>query len=497
MQQYALLSVSDKSNIDLFARQLIEQGLQIISSGGTAKFLQQQGIEVKLVSDITSHPEILDGRVKTLHPKIHGGILYKRSNGEHIESCKQHDIPNIKVICVNLYPFAKTRANSDNWQDAIENIDIGGPAMIRAAAKNYQDTVVVTSTDDYELALEALIPANITLRAKLAQKAFTHTSYYDNLIQQEFCQKFDLNKLRYGENPHQSAYVQTFADYDNASILTAKQLQGKPLSYNNINDANVAMGLAYSLTEPSCAIIKHATPCGVAKSENNITDAYIKALACDPTSAFGGIIACNREIDANLATALSKIFVEVIIAPSFSEQAQQILSSKKKVRLLATGDATLDTNIMQQKSIYGGILAQKQDDVTHYPDIKCVSTKQVDLKIQHDLVWAMQICKAVKSNAIVLIKDGSTIGIGGGQVSRIRAAEIALENAQRNGFTIKGSLVASDAFFPFADGLEVLTKAGVDYVIQPGGSIRDQEVIDCANDYNVGMLFTGIRHFTH
>lgn len=517
----ALLSVSDKEGLLEFATALRALGIEIVSTGGTAKSLQQAGVDVTEVAETTRFPEILDGRVKTLHPAIHAGILAKRGDALHQQALEKHKISMIDLVVVNLYPFAATYQSGQSWPACVEQIDVGGPAMIRAAAKNYNDVTVVTSPTQYQEVLDALAQnsggTDFFLRKRLAQEAFQHTAQYDAMIAEAFAKRLNdtLPKtyfaagtrteiLRYGENPHQEAALYR-TDSKAFGVVNATQLQGKELSYNNINDTDAAFELVAEFTDPAVVIVKHANPCGVAVAKN-LTDAYRKALACDPTSAFGGIVAVNRELDKTLANELSQIFLEVIIAPSVSHEAQIILSAKKNVRVLVTNgmpDATQKSLVM--KPVAGGFLLQTRDALLfNETDLKVVTKRQPDSREMEDLLFAFQVAKYVKSNAIVYAKSHATVGIGAGQMSRVDAARIAVQKAQDIAHNagvdvspIKGAVVASDAFFPFADGLLTAMAAGVTAVIQPGGSIRDAEVIAAADAHGAAMVFTGVRHFRH
>ncbi|MAM33638.1 MAG: bifunctional phosphoribosylaminoimidazolecarboxamide formyltransferase/inosine monophosphate cyclohydrolase [Micavibrio sp.] len=510
----ALLSVSDKTGLTDFAQELADEGVEILSTGGTAKALKEAGINVKDVSDHTGFPEIMGGRVKTLHPKIHGGLLGKREDQNHNKAMQDHDIAPIDMLVVNLYPFRETVAGGADFATCIENIDIGGPAMIRAAAKNFEDVTVVTSSSDYKDILKDMSKNNggisRDLRQKLSAKAYAHTASYDSAISNWMAQQMDdytphqisfsgqlKQVLRYGENPHQSASL--YLDGSNrAGVATAKQVQGKELSYNNLNDTDAAYELVSEFEAPTVAIIKHANPCGVA-SADTLEDAYKKALACDPVSAFGGIIAVNRPLNAATTELILKTFCEVVIAPSIEAPALTLFEAKDKIRVLTTGEMP-DPSSKRQiiKSISGGYLIQDADNghIT-VNDLKVVSDREPTEDELRDLLFAFSIAKHVKSNTIVYAKDGATVGIGAGQMSRIDSAKIAASKMKEAGLDGLNPVVASDAFFPFADGLLAAADAGVTAVIQPGGSIRDQDVIDAANDRGLAMVFTGMRHFKH
>ncbi len=517
----ALLSVSDKTGLVDFAKKLAEHNIELLSTGGTAKALRDAGLKVKDVSAHTGFPEIMDGRVKTLHPKIHGGILAIRDHEDHQKSMKDHDIAPIDLVVVNLYPFRETLQSGADTDTVIENIDIGGPAMVRASAKNHADVTIITDPDDYSSVIQELSEQNGTTcyetRRKLAGKAFAHTAAYDSAIakwfssqtQTPFPKEFSmagklLQTLRYGENPHQRAAL--YCDgTKRAGVSTATMLQGKELSYNNLNDTDAAFELVSEFEAPTVAIIKHANPCGVA-SADTMLDAYKLAYRCDPVSAFGGIIALNRSLDAHTAKEILKIFVEVIIAPSIDSDALEILKSKPNVRVLQTGIMADPTEKRYAiKTISGGLLVQDQDFARiTAADLKLVTKRAPTEKELHDLLFAFTVGKHVKSNAIVYAKNSATVGIGAGQMSRLDSSRIAARKGQDAADAIKapenltvGSVLASDAFFPFADGLIAAAEAGITAIIQPGGSIKDAEVIAAADERNLAMVFTGIRHFRH
>jgi len=518
MIKRALLSVSDKTGIVEFARALAASGVELLSTGGTFKAIKDAGIAVTEVSGVTGFPEIMDGRVKTLHPKIHGGLLADRDVPEHVAAMKEHGITGIDMLVVNLYPFRETVASGAGFDECIENIDIGGPAMIRAAAKNHKHVLVITDVADYEKILAALQSNNISgeLRCGLASKAYSHTAAYDAAISGWFNQQTDaapgeisfagklVSSLRYGENPHQSAALYATGE-NRPGVVAAQQLQGKELSYNNINDTDAAYELVAEFTRPAVAIIKHANPCGVAEGDN-LYDAYQLALRCDPVSAFGGIIAVNRELDGKTAEEIAKLFAEVVIAPSVSQAAKDILASKKNLRVLVAGSlpevATKGTWV---KTVAGGLLVQSRDNgVIDVSTLKCVTKKQPTAEQLRDLQFAWRVAKHVKSNAIVYVKDLATVGIGAGQMSRVDSSRIAAHKADEaaraaglNESLAIGSVVASDAFFPFADGLLAAASAGATAVIQPGGSMRDNEVIAAADEAGLAMVFTSMRHFRH
>lgn len=509
----ALISVSDKTGLLPFAQFLATQGVKILSTGGTARSLRDAGLEVTDVSDHTDFPEIMDGRVKTLHPKIHGGLLARRDDPTHLEAMARHHIPPIDLVVVNLYPFEATVAKGAAPAECIENIDIGGPSMIRSAAKNHADVTVLVDPADYaRVTQEMKIGDNtttVTLRRELAAKAFARTGAYDAAIAnwfaaqagEEFPETLLLTArrkqaLRYGENPHQNA---AFYVTDSAlpGLATATQLQGKELSYNNLNDTDAAWNLVCDFPDPAVAIIKHANPCGVAMGATMV-EAYRKALACDPTSAFGGIIALNRPLDAATAEEIAKLFVEVIIAPAADAEATAIIAAKKNLRLLVTGGVLTAAQGQVVKSLTGGILAQSADH-TIYDEaaLRAVTRVAPDRQQMQDALFAFTVAKHVKSNTIVLARGGATIGIGAGQMSRIDATRLACWKAQEAGLETKGAVLASDAFFPFPDNVERAAEAGISVIIQPGGSVRDAEVIAAADAAGIAMLFTGTRHFRH
>jgi phosphoribosylaminoimidazolecarboxamide formyltransferase/IMP cyclohydrolase len=520
----ALISVSDKTGLAEFARALANHGVELVSTGGTAKALKDAGLKVTDVSELTGFPEMMDGRVKTLHPKVHGGLLAIRANPDHAGAMTSHGIKPIDLLVVNLYPFEATVAKGAAYDDCVENIDIGGPAMIRAAAKNHADVAVVVEPDDYAAVL-AELKANggattLALRQKLAIKAYARTATYDAAISNWFAQALDdpapafrafggrlAEALRYGENPHQGAAFYR-APETRFGVATARQVQGKQLSYNNINDTDAAYECVAEFDPDraaAVAIIKHANPCGVAEGVT-LTEAYRKALACDSTSAFGGIVALNRKLDAEAAKAITEIFTEVIIAPEASDEAIAIVGAKKNLRLLLAGGLP-DPRApgLTVKSVAGGLLVQSRDNATvDEMQLKTVTRRAPTAAELDDLRFAFRVAKHVKSNTIVYAKDRATVGIGAGQMSRVDAARIAARKAEDAAKELKlaapltrGSVVASDAFFPFADGLLVAIEAGATAVIQPGGSVRDDEVIKAADDHNVAMVFTGTRHFRH
>ncbi|BBN82695.1 bifunctional purine biosynthesis protein PurH [Pseudoalteromonas sp. A25] len=519
----ALLSVSDKTGIVELARALNAHGVEILSTGGTFKLLTDNGIAATEVSDYTGHPEIMDGRVKTLHPKVHGGILARRGQDEAVMA--ENDISAIDMVVVNLYPFAQTVAKANcSLEDAIENIDIGGPTMVRAAAKNHKDVTIVVNAHDYDRVIAELKEHNgsttYKTRFDLAIAAYEHTAQYDGMIanyfgnmvpdhteeaavetkfprtiNMQFTKKQDM---RYGENSHQDAAFYVENDLQEASVATAKQLQGKALSFNNIADTDAALECVKEFDAPACVIVKHANPCGVAVDEN-ILAAYDRAFKTDPTSAFGGIIAFNRELDGDTAEAIvSRQFVEVIIAPRISEEAAQIVAAKKNVRLLECGQWGAKTTQADIKRVNGGILVQDRDQgMVTLDDLTVVSKRQPTEQELKDLLFCWKVAKFVKSNAIVYARDGMTIGVGAGQMSRVYSAKIAGIKAADENLEVKGSVMASDAFFPFRDGIDAAAEAGITAVIQPGGSMRDEEVIAAADEAGMAMVFTGMRHFRH
>jgi phosphoribosylaminoimidazolecarboxamide formyltransferase/IMP cyclohydrolase len=515
----ALISVSDKTGIVEFAKALAEQGVEILSTGGTYKKLQDEGIAVREVSDYTGFPEMMAGRVKTLHPKVHGGILGRRGQDEQVMA--DNDISRIDLVVVNLYPFEATVANPDcSLEDAIENIDIGGPTMVRSAAKNNASVGIVTNASDYQRVLDDMAANNDalsdTLRFDLAIKAFEHTAAYDSAIANYFGKKVGENNddfprtinlnfektqnMRYGENPHQKAAFYTERNPAAASIATAKQLQGKELSYNNIADTDAALECVKGFTKPACVIVKHANPCGVAVSLDGIGKAYDLAFATDTESAFGGIIAFNRELDAATAQAIvDRQFVEVIIAPSATDEALAITAAKKNVRVLVCGEIEgAEASGLDYKRVNGGLLVQDRDlGMITEGELKVVTKRAPTEAEMHDLIFAWKVAKFVKSNAIVYAKGRQTVGVGAGQMSRVNSARIAAIKAEHAGLQVEGSVMASDAFFPFRDGIDNAAKVGISCVIQPGGSIRDEEVIAAADEAGMAMVFTGMRHFRH
>ncbi|WP_420768507.1 bifunctional phosphoribosylaminoimidazolecarboxamide formyltransferase/IMP cyclohydrolase [Parageobacillus thermoglucosidasius] len=507
----ALLSVSNKEGIVSLAKQLVELGVEIISTGGTKRTLEEAGVPVIGISDVTGFPEILDGRVKTLHPIIHGGLLAIRDNERHQNELREHHITPIDLVVVNLYPFQQTIAKSDvTFAEAIENIDIGGPTMLRAAAKNHQYVTVVVDPADYDAVVQELKEhgdVSAEMKLKLAAKVFRHTAAYDAMIAEyltnktgeEYPESFTITfekkqSLRYGENPHQTAAFYQKPLGSSFSIAKAAQLHGKELSYNNINDANAALQLVKEFAEPAAVAVKHMNPCGVGIGAT-IYEAFTKAYEADPTSIFGGIIALNREVDKDTAEKMHEIFLEIVIAPSFSSEALDILRQKKNIRLLTVDFTAPATNEKLLVSVQGGLLVQEADMRTLSDgEIKVVTKREPTEQEWESLQFAWKVVKHVKSNAIVLAKDGMTIGVGAGQMNRVGAAKIAIEQA---GEKAKGAVLASDAFFPMDDTVEAAAKAGITAIIQPGGSIRDADSIKKADEYGIAMVFTGIRHFKH
>jgi phosphoribosylaminoimidazolecarboxamide formyltransferase/IMP cyclohydrolase len=520
----ALLSVSDKTGLVEFASALSKAGVELVSTGGTAKAIAAAGITVRDVSELTGFPEIMDGRVKTLHPAVHGALLGVRGDPEHVDAMNAHGIAPIDLVVVNLYPFEEVRYSGGDYPEIVENIDIGGPAMLRAAAKNHAYVAVVTDPEDYASIANALEvnfgSLSFDFRKRLAAKAFARTAAYDAAISGWFAEALEIehptwrafggkleNVMRYGENPHQQAGFYVSGD-KRPGVATARQLQGKQLSYNNINDTDAAFELAGEfdpLRAAAVAIIKHANPCGVAESAS-LKDAYLKALACDPVSAFGGIVAVNQLLDAEAAEEIVKIFTEVIIAPDATEEAKAVVAAKKNLRLLLAGGMP-DPRApgMTARSVAGGLLVQSRDNaVIDDLELKVVTRRAPSEREMADLRFAFRVAKHVKSNAIVYAKDGATVGIGAGQMSRVDSSRIAARKAedaaQAAGLAeslARGSVVASDAFFPFADGLLSAVEAGATAVIQPGGSMRDDEVIEAADQHGIAMVFTGVRHFRH
>lgn len=506
----ALISVSDKTGLIPFAQFLIKQGVELLSTGGTARMLAEAGIKVTDVASYTGFPEMMDGRIKTLHPKVHGGILALRDDTDHQRSMKDHHISEIDLVVINLYPFEESLKKGAAYDDMIENIDIGGPAMIRAAAKNHAFVTVVVDTADYDRVQQAIEQGalDFALRKELAAKAFARTGAYDACISRWFCEHENTSAwppylldarlkqtLRYGENPHQAAAL-----YERllqpTGVVGAQQLQGKELSYNNIHDADAALALVQEFSEPAVVLVKHANPCGVAVAAS-LVDAYKDALACDTTSAFGGIMAVNRTLDMATVEAIGSLFLEVIIAPGIEEGAKDILSKKPNLRILITPAAQAAPEWVV-KTVAGGYLLQTADSETLREDALQVATER---KPNDDelasMRFAFKVCKHVKSNAIVMVHGTRTVGIGAGQMSRVDSVRIACSKAETAGLSVAGAVMASDAFFPFDDNVHHAAKAGIKAIIQPGGSIRDNEVIAAANQHGMAMVFTGLRHFKH
>lgn len=514
MIKRALLSVSNKNKIVEFAKGLEKLGVEIISTGGTAKTLEDAGIKVIPISEVTGFPEILDGRVKTLHPKVHGGLLAIRKDLKHQRQLKELDIKPIDLVAINLYPFKEViKKDGATFEEAIENIDIGGPTMLRSAAKNHQDVIAIVDPDDYENVLEMLEKyddLDESTRRKLALKVFEHTANYDAIIsgylrkQEEGINDFPENLtlvyekaqvLRYGENPHQKAAFYREVDAGTSTLAGAKQLHGKKLSFNNLNDAEGALNAVLEFDVPAAVGVKHTNPCGVACAKN-IHEAYVRAYEADPVSIFGGIVALNRPVDKKTAEELVKIFLEIVIAPSYEPDALEVLKTKKNLRVLEIDLAKRSKENWDIKRVSGGLLVQEPDvEDIDVKDLKVVTNRAPSNKELEDLMFAWKVVKHVKSNAIVLAKDKVTVGVGAGQVNRIWPTQQSITQAGDE--KAKGSVLASDAFFPFSDVVEAAAKAGVTAIIQPGGSIRDEESIRAANENNIAMVFTGMRHFRH
>ena len=507
----ALISVSNKTGVVEFAQQLRSLGWEIIATGGTMKLLRDSNVEVINISDVTGFPEICDGRVKTLHPKVHGGLLARRDDESHLQALKDNGIEFIDMVCVNLYPFRQTIAKPDvTMEDAIENIDIGGPSMLRSAAKNYKDVTVVCDPADYATIIEEIKEGGNTTvgtRLQLSAKAYTHTAEYDSMIatymrkaaglNEKLFLEFDLVQgLRYGENPHQQAKFYGSADSGSYSLTNAKQLNGKELSYNNIQDANAALCIVREFDEPFCVGLKHMNPCGSAIG-TDVVDAWTKAYEADKVSIFGGIVAVNREVTREAAELMKPVFLEIIMAPSFSEGALEVLCTKKNLRLLQV-DMTKDERVVNQYvSVNGGLLVQDLDkSTTEVTAEMCVTETKPTAGQVIDLNFGWRIVKHVKSNAIVVVKEGKTVGVGAGQMNRVGSAEIALKQAAAAGYT-EGLVLASDGFFPFDDTVTLASQYGVTAIVQPGGSVRDEDSVKKANEYGMTMLCTGMRHFKH
>ena len=507
----ALISVSNKEGLEELARRLVDQGIELISTGGTHRVLQASGIPVKEVSKFTGFPEMMDGRVKTLHPKVHGGILGRRAVDSQVMS--ENGIDPIDMVVVNLYPFAETISREDCTEDlAIENIDIGGPAMIRSSAKNFRDVIVVVDPSDYEAVISEVVSGDCSLefRRELAVKAFRHTAKYDSIVSAYLGQaesfpdsltlSYDkMEELRYGENPHQrAAFYRESSTLNSGVIANYKQLHGKELSYNNIADTDAALECVKVFEDPACVIVKHANPCGVSVASTPL-EAYRQAFSTDPTSAFGGIVAFNQFVDATtVSEVLENQFVEVLIAPAIDGAALEVAEKKKNVRLLECGDLAAGSDLMSYKKVGGGLLVQNSDLLSLSPEmLKVVSKVSPTEEQMRDLLFAWKVAWFVKSNAIVYARNLKTVGVGAGQMSRVVSAKIAGLKAKEEGLEVSGSVMASDAFFPFRDGIDAAVKEGIVAVIQPGGSMRDEEVIEAADEHEIAMVFTGTRHFRH
>ncbi|MYL30054.1 bifunctional phosphoribosylaminoimidazolecarboxamide formyltransferase/IMP cyclohydrolase [Halobacillus halophilus] len=510
MKKRALLSVSDKQGLTDFARRLNELGYELVSTGGTKRTIEEAGIPVLSISEVTDFPEIMDGRVKTLHPSVHGGLLAKRSNKEHMEQLDELDIQTIDLVAVNLYPFKETIAKQGVTEaEAIENVDIGGPTMLRAAAKSFEDVAVVVDPSDYGTVIEGLNEGELSYeeRRRLAAKVFRHTANYDAVIAGYFSDLTEeaypetytvtyekVQSLRYGENPHQSAAFYKKAAVEGTSLAEAEQLNGKELSYNNIQDANAALEVVLEFNEPAAVAVKHMNPCGVGVG-GNLYDAYVKAYEGDPVSIFGGIVALNREVDKETAAKLKEIFLEIIIAPTFSQEALDILTKKKNLRLLKVDMKKSDRPSHKLTTVNGGLLVQDTDEGSlDQVDLEVATERAPSQQEMEDLKLGWKVVKHVKSNAIIVAKGDRTLGVGAGQMNRVGAAKIALEQA---GEKAEGSILASDAFFPMPDTVETAAAAGVTAIIQPGGSKRDQDSIDACNKHGISMVFTKMRHFKH
>lgn len=507
----ALVSVSDKTNLVPFVKRLVELGYEIISTGGTKKALEEAGMKVISIDEVTGFKEILEGRVKTLHPMVHGGLLAKREDVNHQQQVKENNIEYIDLVCVNLYPFAKTIQNPEaTHEDKIENIDIGGPSMLRSAAKNFNDVTVIVDAADYDLVISEIeANQNTTLKTRqmLAGKVFNHTAAYDAMIAKYFNDingiefpptltvTYDLKQgLRYGENPHQKAAFYQSLQQPSYSVVNSQQLHGKELSYNNIADANAALEILQEFEGAAAVAVKHMNPCGVGLGIT-IEEAYEKAYQADPVSIFGGIVALNQEVSKELAEKLHQLFLEIVIAPSFSAEALEILTQKKNIRLLVTDMSQRLQSGMKLSSVKGGLLVQELDTLqVKESELECVTEAQPTEEDLKQLLFGFNVCKHVKSNAITLVKNDMTIGVGAGQMNRVGSAKIALEQA---GELANGAYLASDAFFPMADTVELAAKYGIKAIIQPGGSIKDQDSIDACNKHGICMVFTKVRHFKH
>ena len=515
MKKRALISVSNKTGVVGFAKALVDLGFEIISSSGTARVLKENGLPVVEVSQITGFPEIMGGRVKTLHPKIHGGLLAVRDNPDYMKQLEEQGIQPIDIVAINLYPFEETVKKGADLDEIIENIDIGGPAMVRASAKNHKFVTVVVDPEDYDLVIKELKEkgkTSIETRRKLALKAFRHTAFYDSVISDVLNQKFGINEkfpeelsipvrkrssLRYGENPHQEAAIYVSpTEYEGLSIAESEVLHGKEMSYNNFLDVEAAVNLVKEFDETACVIVKHNNPCGVAVRDNQ-ADAYREALSRDPKSAFGGIVAFNKPVELETAQALTEIFLEVVIAPDFEEEALRFLTEKKKnLRIVKIKNFEKQPEGLDCRRISGGMLIQDRD-LRLYSEWKVVTDREPSPEEINDLLFAWKVVKHVKSNSVVIAKDKATVGIGPGQTSRVDSLETAVKKASEFGFSTDGSVLASEAFFPFRDSIDEAAKHGIKAVIQPGGSIRDKEVIQAANEHGIAMVFTGMRHFKH
>jgi phosphoribosylaminoimidazolecarboxamide formyltransferase/IMP cyclohydrolase len=514
MKKRVLMSVSDKKGIVEFAKGLVKHDYEVVSTGGTAKVLKENGIPVIGISEVTGFPECLDGRVKTLHPNIHAGLLAIRKNNEHMKQLEELNIKPIDMVVINLYPFKETiQKPGVSLEEAIENIDIGGPTMLRAAAKNYQDVTVIVDPSDYDVILQELeSKSEISLETKfrLCAKVFNHTAHYDALITEYFNRKLNVEfpdlltltyqkvqNLRYGENPHQKAAFYRETGRREGTLVEARQLHGKELSFNNINDTNGALELLkeFDPDKPAVIGVKHANPCGVGTG-NTVFEAWKKAYECDPVSIFGGIVAANVEIDTDTARAINEIFIEIVLAPGYTDEALEILKSKKNIRVLKLDNiCRRDTgSFVDIKKVNGGILVQDTDSLLAGEDLKVVTRVKPDAETMEDLMFAWKVVKHIKSNGIVIARDGQTLGIGPGQVNRIWAVENSIRQSRSD---LKGAVLASDAFFPFADCVEAAAKAGIRAIIQPGGSLRDRDSIESADKYGIAMVFTGMRHFKH
>ena len=510
MKKRALISVSNKENLIPFAKKIEQLGYEILSTGGTLKLLEEAGVTAKPVESVTGFPEILDGRVKTLHPYIHGGLLAKRDEETHLQALKEHGISPIDIVVVNLYPFKETVTKEHVTEaEIIENIDIGGPTMLRAAAKNFKDVIVVVDPADYDEVADHMEKGtlDINIRKRLAAKVFRHTAHYDALIAKYFNDTTDelfpenytvtyekVQDLRYGENPHQKAAFYEDVQHRGVSFATAKQLHGKELSFNNIQDANAALEIVSEYDEPAVVAVKHMNPCGIGIADN-LSAAFKRAYDADPVSIFGGIIACNREVDRATAEQMHEIFLEIVMAPRFTDEALEVLTQKKNIRLLELAGMDQSESMQKITTVKGGILVQTSDDgrVTE-EDLQVVTNRKPTVEEIEDLLFTWKAVKHVKSNAIVLGKNKQTIGIGAGQMNRVGAAKIAIEQA---GEKANGAVLASDAFFPMPDTVEEAAKAGITAIIQPGGSKRDQDSIDVCNEHGIAMVFTNMRHFKH